>query len=102
RDVLRVKVSLTGGRIERSLQRDIETLFLGPRPVPGKIEAFLDQGIDIDRSVFARALAPGQQHALDDGIRPLAGLPDLVDVAPECIRQFLDFSACFVVERYAL
>src|SRR5262245_32705395 len=37
RDVLRKDISLPGGRIERSLQRDIEALFLGPRPVPGEI-----------------------------------------------------------------
>src|SRR5262249_1485056 len=95
-------VSFADCWIKGPLQRDVEALFLGPRPVPGKIKAFLDQGIDIDRSVFARALARVKQHALDDGIRPLAVLHDLVEVAPECIRQFLDFSACFVVERYAL
>src|SRR5262249_55675001 len=37
RDVLRKDISLPGGRIERSLQRDIEALFLGSRSVPGEI-----------------------------------------------------------------
>src|SRR5262244_1350505 len=52
RDVLRKDISLPGGRIERSLQRDIEALFLGPRPVPSEIEALIDEGIDIDNPVF--------------------------------------------------
>ena len=38
------------------LQRDIEALLLGPRPVIGEIEAFLDEGIDIDKPVLTRAL----------------------------------------------
>src|SRR5262245_32336225 len=52
RDVLRENISFAGSRIKRPLQRDIEALFLGPRAVPGKIEAFLDDGIDINKSVF--------------------------------------------------
>src|SRR5262245_53804656 len=52
RDVLREDIGLAGGQIKRPLQRDIEALFLGPRPVPGEIEAFLDNGIDVNAPVF--------------------------------------------------
>src|SRR5215475_1354016 len=61
RDVLREDISLARRRIERFLQCNIEALFLCSRPVPSEIEAFLDQGIDVDRSVFARAFTRVQQ-----------------------------------------
>ena len=69
------------------LQSDIEALLLGPRPVIGEVEAFLDEGVDIDRPVLARAFARVQQHVLDDGIGALAVLHDLVEVALQRIRQ---------------
>ena len=39
------------------------------------------------------------QHVLDDGIRTLAVLHDLVEIAPKRVHQFINFSAGFVVER---
>ena len=77
----RIDISLTGGRIKRPLQCDIEVLSFGPRPVPGEIEAFLNKGIDVDSSVLTRAFTRVQQHILDDGVRPLAVLHHLVEVA---------------------
>ena len=68
----------------------------------GEVEAFLDEGIDIDEPVFARAFARVQQHVLDDGIGTLAVLHDLVEIAPQRIRQFVNLSSRFIVERYAL
>ena len=68
----------------------------------GEVEAFLDDGVDIDKPVLARAFARVQQHVLDDGIGALAVLHDLVEIALQRIRQFVDFSARFIVERYAL
>ena len=56
RDVLRENVGLAGGRIERSLEGDIEVLLLGTRAVIGEVEAFLDKGVDIDKPVLARSL----------------------------------------------
>ena len=63
-------------------QRDIEALLLGPRPVIGEIEAFLDERIDIDGPVLTRAFARVQQHVLDDRIRALPVLHNLVEIAP--------------------
>src|SRR5262249_16264422 len=56
RDFLRENISLSGSRIERLLHHDIEILLLGAGPVIGKLQTFLDNGIDRDRPVFARAL----------------------------------------------
>ena len=69
------------------LQRDIEALLLGPRAVIGEIEAFFDQGVDIDEPVLTRTFARVQQHVLDDGIGALAVLHDLVEIALQRIRQ---------------
>src|SRR5262249_17506626 len=52
-DVLRVKVGLACRWIERPLQRDVKALSLAPRPVPGEIDAFLYEGIDIDDPMLA-------------------------------------------------
>src|SRR5262249_59732392 len=57
RDVLRVQISLACRRIKGPLQRDVEALLLSTRPMPGEIDAFLDEGIDIDHPVLARAFA---------------------------------------------
>ena len=56
-DVLREYVGFTGRRIKRPFQRDIEALLLGPRPVLGKVEALLNEGVDIDRPMLTRTLA---------------------------------------------
>ena len=97
-DVLREDVGCTGGRIKGSLQGDIEALLFGPRPVIGEIEAFLDEGVDIDGPVLTRAFARVQQHVLDDGIGTLAVLHDLVEIALQRVRQFVDFSSPLFVE----
>ena len=80
------------------LQRDIKALLLGPRAVIGEIEAFLDEGIDIDRPMFTRTLARVQQHVLDDRIGALAVLHDLVEIAPQRVGQFVNLGARFIVE----
>ena len=61
---------------------DIEPLLLGPRPVIGEVEAFLDEGVDIDHPMLTGAFARVQQHIFDDCIRALAVLNDLVEVVP--------------------
>ena len=61
RDLLRKEISLAGRRVERALQRDVESLFLGTRAVIGQVEAFLDDGIDIDRPVLARSLGANEE-----------------------------------------
>src|SRR5262249_27263128 len=53
RDVLRKDVDFTSRWIKGLFERDFKALFLGPRPVPCEIEAFLNESIDIDRSVLA-------------------------------------------------
>src|SRR5580700_2782408 len=48
-DLLRKQIDLARARIERSLERNIEALLLRPRAMIGEIEAFFDDGIDVDR-----------------------------------------------------
>jgi hypothetical protein len=48
---------LTGSRIKGPFQADIETLLLRSRTVIGQIDRFLDEGVDIDRSMLARSFA---------------------------------------------
>ena len=91
-----------GGRIERSLEGDIEVLLLGTRAVIGEVEAFLDKGVDIDKPVLAGAFARVQQHVLDDGIGTLAVLHDLLEIAAQHVRQLVDLLARLVVDRQAL
>src|SRR5579863_9669057 len=56
-DFLGKHIHLTGVRIKGPLQGDIEARPLGPRSVISEVEALFDEGVDIDRSVLARALA---------------------------------------------
>ena len=98
RDLLREKHGLARGRIKGALQSDIETRFLGPRSVISEIEAFFDKGVDIDRSVLARALARVQQHVLDDRICAPAVLHHFVEVALQHVRQLVEFLSFFVVK----
>src|SRR5580658_2815188 len=42
RDFLREQIDFTRRRVKKPLQGDSEALLLGPRPVIGEIEAFLD------------------------------------------------------------
>ena len=98
RNVLWEHVGFAGSGIKRLFQRDIEALLLGARPVIGEIEAFLDEGVDIDRPVFTRAFARVQQHVLDDGIGTLAVLHDLVEIALQRIRNLADLRSQLVVE----
>ena len=64
----------------------------------GEVEAFLDNGIDIDGPVLARAFTRMQQHVLDDGIRALAVLHDLIEIALQHIRNFADLCSQLFVE----
>ena len=64
----------------------------------GKIEAFLDEGVDIDEPVLTRAFARVQQHVLDDGIGTLAVLHDLVEIALQRIRNLADLCSQLAVE----
>ena len=41
-----------------------------------------------------------QQHVLDDGIRTLAVLNDLVEIAAQCDHQFGDFGASLFVNAH--
>ena len=68
----------------------------------GEVEALLDEGVDIDGPMLARAFARVQQHVLDDGICAFAVLHDLVEIAPQRVRQFVDFGARLLIERDAL
>ena len=52
-DFLRKDVYLASRRIEGSLQPDVEPLLLGAGTVIGKIDSFIDEGIDIDRPVLS-------------------------------------------------
>ena len=101
-DVLREDVGCTGSGIERLLQRYIEPLLVGPRPVPGEIEAFLNESINIDRPVLSGALTRMQQHVLDDRIGTLAVLYDLVEIAPQRVGQLFNLAARFMVDRYTV
>ena len=58
------------------------------RAVKGEIKAFVDDRVDIDRPMLARAFAGMEQHILDDGIRALAVLHDLVEIALQHLHQF--------------
>jgi len=61
--------------------------------VIGKIEAFLDDRIDVDDPMLAGAFARVQQHVLDDGVGTLAVLYNLVEISPQGVRQFGDLNA---------
>jgi len=67
RNILWENVGFASIGIKRLFQLDIEPLLLSTRPVIGKIEAFLDERIDIDSPMFNRALPRVQQHVLDEG-----------------------------------
>ena len=68
----------------------------------GEVEAFFDEGVDIDRSMLPRTFARVQQHILDDGVGAPAVLYDLAEIVLQCIRQFADFAARLVVGLHAL
>ena len=98
RDLLREQIDLASGRVKGPLQGDSEALLLGPRPVIGEVEALIDQGVDIDRPMFSRALSGMQQHVLDDRIGALAVLHDLVEIALQHIRDLGDLCAQLAVK----
>ena len=98
-DLLGKSLHLTSGGIKRSLQRNLETLLFGAGSMVGKIEAFLDDRIDVDRPTFAGAFARMQQHVLNDRVRALAVLHDLFEVVAKDIGQFRDFFTRFLVGR---
>ena len=64
----------------------------------GEIEAFLDEGVDIDRSVLTGAFAREEQHVLDDGIGAFAVLHDFVEVALQRIGNLADLCSQLAVE----
>ena len=64
----------------------------------GEIKAFLDKSVDIDGPVLTRAFARVQQHILDDRIRTLAVLHDLVEIALQRIRNLADLCSQLAVE----
>ena len=72
---------------------DIEALFLGSRAMIGKIEALLNQGIDIDRPEFSGTMTRMQQHVLDDGVGAPAVLHDLIKIASQRIGDLADLGA---------
>ena len=74
--------------IERPLDRDVEALLLGARPVIGEIEALLDERIDVRKPALAGPRARVQQHVLDDRIGALAVLHHLAEVAGKQRHQF--------------
>ena len=98
RNLLREQINLASGRVKGPFEGDIEALLLGPCPVIGEIEAFLDESIDIHWSVLSRALSGMQQHVLDDCVGTLAMLHDLVEIALQRIGDLVDLGAPFVVE----
>ena len=81
------QIDFAGGGIQRPLQRDVESLLLGPSAVVGEIDGFLDEGVDVDGPVLSRALARVKEHVLDDEICALAVLHDLVEIAPQRIAS---------------
>src|SRR5262245_42724603 len=64
----------------------------------GKVEALLDDGIDIDNPVFTRAFTRVQQHVLDNGIRPLAVLDDLVEITLQLISNLADLRSQLAIK----
>src|SRR5262245_12397623 len=52
-DVLWKDIGLAGVWVQRSFQSDVKALFLSSRPMPGEIKAFLNQSIDVDRSMLS-------------------------------------------------
>src|SRR5215470_15610841 len=85
-DVLRENVCPTGRRIKGLLELDLKTLRLGPRSVPCKIEAFLNESVDINHPMLTRAFARVLQHIFDNGIRTSAMMHDLVEVVPQRVH----------------
>ena len=88
---------MTGRRIKGLLHIDLEALLLCAGTMIGEIEALLDEGVDVDRPMLARAFARVQEHVLDDGVRALAVLNYLVEVTTQRVRKFGNFSSRFVV-----
>src|SRR6185312_1380072 len=79
-DVLRKDFRLACGRIKRPLDGDFETLRLRPRTVPGEVQDFLDNRIDVDTPMLAGDFPRVQQHVLDDRIRTPAVMHDLLEI----------------------
>ena len=76
------------------LQRDLKALLFGASAMIGEVKAFLDDGVDIDGPVLARAFARVQQHVLDDrNQRACRAAQPFRDCPALCIRQFVNLSA---------
>jgi hypothetical protein len=76
--------------IKGPFQGDIEALRLSAGTVIGKIEAFLDEGIHVNRTTFTRPFARMQQHVLDDRVSSLAVLHDLVEIVAQGIGKLIN------------
>src|SRR5262249_46331627 len=101
-NLLWVHIDLTGGRIERFLNIDLEALIFGTSTMIGEIEALLDERVDVNRAVLAGALAGGQQHVLDNGVGALAVLDDLPEIVVQGVGEFRYFGESLGIDlRFA-
>src|SRR5581483_11715927 len=85
-DFLGIKIDLAGARIEGALEGDVKALLFGPRAMISEVNRLIDEIIDRDRTMLARAGARMQEHVLDDRIGTLAVLGDLVEIALQRLR----------------
>src|SRR5689334_18987388 len=57
RDLLGIQLDLSGVRIEIAFEHDLEIRALGARAMIGKVEALLDEGIDLNAAALPASLA---------------------------------------------
>ena len=93
--------NLTGGWIKGLLHIDLEALLLGAGTMIGEIETLLDERVGVNQPMFARSFTRVQEHVLDDGVRALAVLNDLVEIVTHGVRQFSDFTARLIIARHS-
>ena len=67
-----------------------------------EVETFLDDAIDVDQPMLARALARMQQHVFDDRVGTLAVLHDLFEIASQHVGNLINFATCLFVKVDAL
>jgi hypothetical protein len=95
---LRIDVDRARVRIDIPPHCDVEAWLFSSCAVIGKIETLLDQGIDISRTLFARALARMQEHVLHNGIGPLTVLHNLAEVVLQQAGQLIHLRAEGIIE----
>ena len=88
---LRIQICLSGVPIERALYGDVEALLLRPGTMVGKVQALLDERIDLDRPLLAGTFARVKQHVFYNGIGAFAVLRDLVEILTQRCGQFSYF-----------